>query len=222
MNKLPILIAAAIAACATTADATIFTVTETGTIIGGGNSYGTGAEFGAASADALVGMAFSVTYRFDTDMGTVVNNAFGSQFYGVGSAAITINGVTNTIVGLPYLSTSSRANLDPAWGAPFASQLYNVVEPEEMGDFVEDYLALASPLAATGLTAPLFYRTTAADSYYDMYAQIGGTHVRGTIDTLSANGGAVPEPASWAMVLIGFGAIGGMMRTRRTTAARFA
>jgi hypothetical protein len=27
--------------------------------------------------------------------------------------------------------------------------------------------------------------------------------------------GAVPEPASWAMMLVGFGSIGAMIRTRR-------
>lgn len=32
----------------------------------------------------------------------------------------------------------------------------------------------------------------------------------------------VPEPATWAMMLIGFGAVGSMLRTRRTVALRFA
>jgi len=34
--------------------------------------------------------------------------------------------------------------------------------------------------------------------------------------------GAVPEPASWAMMLGGFGAVGGAMRARRRTRIRFA
>ena len=33
---------------------------------------------------------------------------------------------------------------------------------------------------------------------------------------------AVPEPASWAMMLIGFGVIGGAMRSRRQPTASFA
>ena len=37
-----------------------------------------------------------------------------------------------------------------------------------------------------------------------------------------AIGNAVPEPASWAMMLGGFGAIGGAMRARRRTRVRFA
>jgi len=35
-------------------------------------------------------------------------------------------------------------------------------------------------------------------------------------------GGAVPEPASWAMMLGGFGLVGGAMRSRRRQAVSFA
>ncbi len=34
--------------------------------------------------------------------------------------------------------------------------------------------------------------------------------------------GAVPEPASWAMMIVGLGAVGGALRTRRRTTLRFA
>jgi hypothetical protein len=44
----------------------------------------------------------------------------------------------------------------------------------------------------------------------------------GTVVSLDLNGGgAVPEPASWAMMLGGFGAIGGAMRSRRKAAVSF-
>jgi hypothetical protein len=36
---------------------------------------------------------------------------------------------------------------------------------------------------------------------------------------LIGNAGAVPEPATWAMMLVGFGGIGWSMRRRRTTCA---
>jgi hypothetical protein len=34
--------------------------------------------------------------------------------------------------------------------------------------------------------------------------------------------GAVPEPATWAMMVMGFGLVGGAMRRRRKVAVRFA
>jgi hypothetical protein len=32
---------------------------------------------------------------------------------------------------------------------------------------------------------------------------------------LELHGGAVPEPASWALMLLGFGSVGGLVRRRR-------
>ncbi len=43
----------------------------------------------------------------------------------------------------------------------------------------------------------------------------GSSNVRGTFTLLSDSTPAVPEPATWAMMLIGFGVVGGTMRSRR-------
>ncbi|WP_298674191.1 PEPxxWA-CTERM sorting domain-containing protein [uncultured Sphingomonas sp.] len=41
-------------------------------------------------------------------------------------------------------------------------------------------------------------------------------------DTLSIKAGGVPEPASWALMILGFGAVGGMLRSaKRRSDARF-
>ena len=37
--------------------------------------------------------------------------------------------------------------------------------------------------------------------------------------TLTVNSAAVPEPASWALMIVGFGAVGGLARMRRRLAA---
>ena len=42
------------------------------------------------------------------------------------------------------------------------------------------------------------------------------------LDNVSLNIGAVPEPATWAMMIMGFGLIGGAMRSRKRTTVRFA
>ncbi len=40
------------------------------------------------------------------------------------------------------------------------------------------------------------------------------------IASVAAANGAVPEPATWAMMIVGFGAIGGTLRRRQNVAAR--
>ncbi|HMI20940.1 MAG TPA: NF038132 family protein [Sphingomonas sp.] len=56
--------------------------------------------------------------------------------------------------------------------------------------------------------------TNSVDSQYDSGLAFAGVTVGGNDVPLSA-----PEPASWAMMLGGFGLIGGMMRRRRTAVA---
>jgi hypothetical protein len=49
-----------------------------------------------------------------------------------------------------------------------------------------------------------------------VFATPGTANVRGRFTLISDSRPAVPEPAMWAMMLIGFGAIGAMLRARRT------
>lgn len=208
-------------AWAGSADATVFTITETGTIVGDDNTYGSGLEFGAVATD-LIGLNFSVTYQFDTDDGFVYQDAYRSDYYGPGTAWITINGVTKSIIGLPDDSTSQRSNMDPSWGTPYAAQWFSEVAQDFGGDFVEDDITPSTAFASTDLTAP-YYHATAGDYLNNVFGQVGETHFHGKIDTFVANGAVapVPEAASWAMMLVGFGAIGAAMRGRRRMAVSF-
>ena len=61
------------------------------------------------------------------------------------------------------------------------------------------------------------------DAQY-VWTGVGGTTFcspTGPCSTLGGPAGGVPEPASWAMMLLGFGAIGGALRSRKVT-VRFA
>ena len=48
------------------------------------------------------------------------------------------------------------------------------------------------------------------------------TLARGTVVTIAAVPGAVPEPAAWGMMILGMGAIGAAMRRRQKVTVRFA
>jgi len=62
----------------------------------------------------------------------------------------------------------------------------------------------------------------AAGNYVFRFAETDNqSNFTAGLDNVSVIGGAVPEPASWAMMLGGFGLVGGAMRRRRT-AVRFA
>ena len=61
-------------------------------------------------------------------------------------------------------------------------------------------------------------------AFYDFFGRGNGLSTDLQDPTLwhvSAVGGAVPEPASWALMLGGFGFVGGAMRSRRRTAVSF-
>lgn len=62
------------------------------------------------------------------------------------------------------------------------------------------------------------YGTTSTSGIggFSFSGQAGGNN---SIDNLEAITGAVPEPSTWAMMLIGFGGIGYSMRRRRTSIA---
>ncbi|THD53370.1 MAG: PEP-CTERM sorting domain-containing protein [Phenylobacterium sp.] len=47
----------------------------------------------------------------------------------------------------------------------------------------------------------------------------GGDYGNGRLDLTISNGGAVPEPASWALMLVGFGGLGAALRGSRRRAA---
>lgn len=81
-----------------------------------------------------------------------------------------------------------------------------------LGDFSQSVtLSSSSPLAAQSFT----FKTTGGQlSFADLAG--GNQNIGNILDNVSLS--AVPEPASWAAMLVGFGAIGATMRNRRKLA----
>ena len=63
---------------------------------------------------------------------------------------------------------------------------------------------------------------TGADQWNVTGLEFSSTGNAFEFDNVKVTTAAVPEPASWALMLGGFGAIGGAMRSRRRSAASFA
>jgi hypothetical protein len=57
-------------------------------------------------------------------------------------------------------------------------------------------------------------------STYELYkAKSGVGYLANSVGALTTSGGAVPEPAAWTMMIVGFGGIGAVMRRRRSQPA---
>jgi hypothetical protein len=69
--------------------------------------------------------------------------------------------------------------------------------------------------AAMGAGYVMYSGLTASEFHY------AGNGLTDDVIAFTANGalGGVPEPATWAMMLIGFGGLGAMIRRRRATTA---
>lgn len=139
------------------------------------------------------------------------------QTYNLGANA-TVQGIaydlTLTTVGLSWLSEATIAFED-------SSQLAGVfLTPGFTDDFagtgtysgsaVLADLGLEFNVGADGILRVEFF-----ESFDDVFAAIDANYISGTI-TITHNGvtAAVPEPASWALMIGGFGLVGGAMRRR--------
>lgn len=85
------------------------------------------------------------------------------------------------------------------------------------GSVVGVDFASANPVAGQEISSTYIFRTDAKVYLPGTFGVIDGSTVSGTGYQPTAS--AVPEPASWAMMLLGFGGLGGAMRAgrRKTT-----
>jgi hypothetical protein len=206
------LIGAALTVFAMTgANAAVITTTWTGTVTRGSDALN---YFGGGS---MVGKAFTAIYVFDDALGTTIigsGNDHSLRSAAV-SASLTINGLT-----FSYSAPS------------FYSELY-----ADQDSSFSTTSSIAKTSADTYLSNSIYdiFSATYADESFANYSgnvanALGNTGVfswasgpnnrltlKNTTYSISTTGvaPAVPEPATWAMMIGGFGGIGGAMRARR-------
>jgi hypothetical protein len=111
-------------------------------------------------------------------------------------------------ITLDWLDTSSNDSnnqeFDVLWNGGLIGQIKG-----------ENFLGVYTPLSysVTGIGNDLLSIVGISTSGYNRFDNVSA------LQTAAPTGGAVPEPASWALMLGGFGLVGGMLRNRRRSVA---
>ncbi len=178
----------------------------------------------AVLASALPLSANAATITFDSLPGNTTSyTEQGVTFTGGGQ----ILGKENSPNGTPSILTqgSPRAEVKAVigGGASFVSVDLGDFNADSDDLFLRVFSASDVLLGQALLTIPANFtgmETLSVSAGGIAYAIMGGVGVNGSsvyVDNFTwRNAGGVPEPAAWAMMLAGFGLVGGAMRRRGT------
>ena len=231
MNRKTLLAAAFASAVAATAHATII-LPSTADIFLAGQPTGTTITgyFGSDSAPANSPVEFSVAANatvtvFATGSTSVDDSCFAGPdggcysdessfsaapasgtYKGPSNALIGVflgSGVTDVSMGPASLDYTVAANRDLASQSPVLDQIFFLGDGLTGGGATQQFLA---PTGATRLFL------AAADSYGSSTGNLGQLSVEVTGATYVS--GAAPEPTTWALMALGFGAAGAALRRR--------
>ena len=144
------------------------------------------------------GVVTNVTFTLNNLSHTFLSDLFGTLSHdGVTVTWLNRTGGSDDLGGTYTISDLGTTTLGSGVGNPRASGTYS---------------ALSGLSAFNGTSVSGAWTLTIADQ---VGADVG--NLRSWDLSLSSIPGSVPEPATWAMMLIGFGAIGVSMRRRRST-----
>lgn len=251
MTRIALVFAASLALAATPSNATVTTLTVTGTVTDGqicpapgvctdltGQSYKT-----VYTIDDSVGLRFTAPGLWDELRGGT--SVFASPPTPVTAKAY-IGGQEYTSLGsyLGFLTTQSAAEnntpndlqffrtsdqdidnpLNPSFSHrnEFTSEIYYTASPDD--PMILDPIVGLSPSSIGQIFYFDFTRDLGTGHYTSYFYLLANTNVESAVfnaDDGTANG-SVPEPASWALMLGGFGLVGGTMRARRKASIMFA
>jgi hypothetical protein len=212
------------------ASATIVSVVYTGTVTSGSDMTG---MFGPAGGD-LAGDSYVARYVFDTTRGftyaSATNNyAYGGSGYGNASpavsASVTIAGHSASISGA-YASQIFGYN-----SGGFSEQYHDARDLFFNGAIYVDnqsqnYIYNHTATLPASITGTFTYNVGPNDTFYasvnfntfdyNLAAYSQYAYAYASLSTLTVSSG-VPEPSTWATMLLGFGALGfaGYRRSRR-------
>lgn len=208
------IMAAALTMLAAPVQAAVFLLTYSGKIESGVDNLGL---FGAAGAD-LSGLATELSFKYATEIGRVTTP---SQDYVQSGEGRPILLVTMTVNGRRFFqSLNALSSLGSRVTMPGGQQLTAYSELNISGALLSDFSASAGfalPLAA--IDQLLSTDLTDGGGSFRFGRGPPNTSGRFSFDHLTITTSAAPEPAQWSLMLLGFGAVGGLARARRRAVA---
>ncbi|MBU1374617.1 MAG: PEPxxWA-CTERM sorting domain-containing protein [Alphaproteobacteria bacterium] len=222
--KNALVLAGVLAAFALPAAAAKFTVTYTGTIDAASDGFGLFSDEGSL----LEGQGFTAVLTYDDSLTALKSQsatkgiAYGGAFAGnpsIGSGVLTIGGTSVSVGGDNASTVRHFKNLPPdGFGTPpflIKHELndflgYSLVFElsSQIVDFVNTDYAAAQDFELTPdvLGAGRFVRSGADDT--DLHFAVSRLSIAPVQDS------PAPEPATWAMMLLGFAGVGSIARRR--------
>ena len=198
----------------------------------GNATYDTGNFFGLGAG--IVGSGFTATFKYDTALGAAITNTSEDTRYGgpgwacapacmspILEASLTINGITDNFDVTRNGSANVTINQTGWKQTFFYTDFFSGSNGNALQLFVlnvPDPLLLTTPYTG-GNTMGLGVPTTNAFAL----GVLAGTNkdYRLALDPRSVTlVAAVPEPATWGLMIIGFACTGTMLRRRRQVLAR--
>lgn len=148
-------------------------------------------------------------------LGGVGTNGLSSIGFGISQTVATVIGNTYRLT-FGY-SGENGPNLETVLGVSIGSTTtpFQVISTNT-GFFTRPFTTATLDYVATSTLTPISFTLLATNEV----GLIGNNDplIDGVSFEQIAVGGAVPEPATWAMMIVGFGAVGGMMRRRAAMA----
>jgi hypothetical protein len=140
--------------------------------------------------------------------------------FGPGNVAniSTLSQLVATITGATYTLTFDQGVMGGGTQTLFAN-VFDGSEPLiTSGSWTQ---SANNALGSTFVTRSLTFVAESNSSRIQFYVDQNSENVDGILDNVTLTA-AVPEPATWALMLIGFGAVGSTMRRRRAARPSFA
>ena len=181
----------------TSVPALAITVTYTGQVYGGGDNSG---QLSGTIDGPFTGQPFTLTYVFNPRPGTI--NASTTQFsssFPTGSVNLCLDGNCMSATDYGEIFTAGSQEIYVYYFPYHAAGLTELETYGGCAEFINTSCSITSGLNGSG-------------SFFAGLGILGGAYGSLALDTIVVDGDslapAVPEPSTWAMLLIGFAAIG--------------